>query len=116
MRNISQVNEALRHELAPLLIREVEFPNGLLTITDVDCTSDLKYAKVWVSVLPISVAGSALKILRQKSSFLGSLLRKRLKIGRIPKINWMIDSTESRASILERAIAEDNEEIISLKD
>ena len=49
---IGRINEEIQRELANL-IRTVKDPrvHGLVSITAVDTTSDLRYAKVWLSVL-----------------------------------------------------------------
>ena len=49
---IGRINEEIQRELASLL-RTVKDPrvHGMVSITAVDTTSDLRYAKVYVSVL-----------------------------------------------------------------
>ena len=49
---IGRINEEIQRELAAL-IRTVKDPrvHGLVSITAVDTTSDLRYAKIYVSVL-----------------------------------------------------------------
>ena len=51
-RRTEQVNELLREELSGLLAREVRDPrvSGIVSITGVDVSPDLRHAKVWVSV------------------------------------------------------------------
>ena len=49
---ISRINEDIQRELSSLL-RSVKDPRvqGMLSITRVDCTGDLRYAKVFISAL-----------------------------------------------------------------
>ena len=51
-RRTEQVNELLRQELSGLLSREVRDPrvSGIVSITSVDVSPDLRRAHVWVSV------------------------------------------------------------------
>src|SRR5205814_10017809 len=46
-----RVNEVLKRELSGIITREMKFETGLVTINQVDITSDLKNAHVFVSVL-----------------------------------------------------------------
>jgi hypothetical protein len=46
-----RVNELLKRELSGLIAREMSFEQGLVSINQVDITSDLKNAHVFVSVL-----------------------------------------------------------------
>jgi ribosome-binding factor A len=46
-----RVNEMLKRELSGLIAREMNFEQGLVSINQVDVTSDLKNAHVFVSVL-----------------------------------------------------------------
>jgi len=104
-RRIEQVNQLLQKELGELFLREVEFPkNCLVTITKVETSADLKWAKVWISILPIKFAGRVLEILNKKASYFQSLLGKKLFIKFIPKIIFQVDRTEEEASEIERIL------------
>ncbi|MDO8261450.1 MAG: ribosome-binding factor A, partial [Candidatus Magasanikbacteria bacterium] len=64
MSRMDQINELLREELSILMSRETPIPNGLITITRVKCSPDLKNATILISVLPENVSGSALRKVR----------------------------------------------------
>jgi len=109
-RKIEQLNDQLREELANLIVKEINLENGLITVSYVDCSPDLKYAKIAVSVLPEKYAGTALKNLRRHASLFSNILRSRLKIRQIPKFNWTLDTTESKAAEIEEMIKQIKEE------
>ena len=50
---IGRINEEIQRELSALLrtLKDPRLQSGLLTVTHVDTTSDLRYAKVYVSAL-----------------------------------------------------------------
>jgi len=52
-KRILRINSLIRDELSNILLREVEFPDGVLaTITRVEVSDDLFNASVYISVLP----------------------------------------------------------------
>ena len=109
MSRMEQVNELLRSELAQSINQNVEFIDGLITITRVKCSPNLKEATIFVSVLPETMNGSALSALKKSNARISSSLTKNIKMKYIPRLNWKIDSTESEADELEKAIIEMNQ-------
>lgn len=103
---MDQINELLREELSILMSRETPIPNGLITITRVKCSPDLKNATILISVLPENVSGSALRKVRAQNSYYASNLRKKIKIKFIPKFRWKIDSQERYAASIDRVLDE----------
>jgi ribosome-binding factor A len=103
-RRIEQLNEQLKNELANLIIKEVALTNGLITVCFVNCSTDLKYAKVGLSVLPEKFGPSVLKKMNKLSGRFSRVLRSKLKIRQIPKFNWVLDTTESQAAEIEEII------------
>ncbi len=101
MSRIEQVDSVLLHELGMLLPHFISVRGGLVTITGVSCTADLRWANVYVSILPEKFAGTVLGKLRRQSAEIAKQLQKRVKIRRIPKFNWLNDATESKAAELD---------------
>ncbi|MFH1233885.1 MAG: ribosome-binding factor A [Patescibacteria group bacterium] len=112
-RRIEQLNEQIRNELAFLINKELPMDDGLITISYVDCSPDLKQAKIVVSILPINITGSLLEKLRKHSNFFSQSLRKKLKIRQIPHFNWVVDRTEEKAADLEEIFKQIAEEVKS---
>jgi len=106
MSKIPRWNEILREELAAAVNREVGLPNALITITYVECSSDLKRARVGISVLPDNLAGTALRKLTAGTGELVRILRSRLKLRIMPHFIWEFDATEREAGKIEKLIAE----------
>jgi len=109
-RRIEQLNEQLKEELANLIIRQAPLNNGLITVCFVNCTTDLKYAKIAISVLPDKFGPSVLKKMRKLSGLFSRELKNKLKIRQIPRFNWILDTTESRAAEIEKIIKRIKEE------
>ncbi|HLC89550.1 MAG TPA: ribosome-binding factor A [Patescibacteria group bacterium] len=96
---LPQMNELIRQELNSLILTEVEFPkNCLVTITKVETAKDLRYSKVWFSVMPFVYAKKVLTILRNQIGHLQFLLNKKLSMRPLPRLNFAIDDTEKKAA------------------
>jgi ribosome-binding factor A len=106
MSKIDRVNDLILEELAQAVNREVAIENALITITYVECSPDLKQAKIGFSVLPDNLTGTALRKLIAATSQLVGILRTRTKMRKLPHLIWEFDATEKEASKIERLIAE----------
>ncbi|MFZ4648801.1 MAG: 30S ribosome-binding factor RbfA [Patescibacteria group bacterium] len=112
-------DELLSQELAAIISRELEFPEALVTVLYVNCSSDQRYASVGVSVLPEKFTGSALTALRKASAGMAKKLQAKTKMREVPKLSWVFDPTEKDASKIEnllRKISEGREDEITDDD
>lgn len=102
---IKRVNHLIRQEISELLQREVNDPRlgGLVSITEVVTTPDLKYAEVFVSCIGNDEEKKEiLSTLVAASGFLHNELTKRLKLRHVPILEFRWDnSIEQGARILE---------------
>lgn len=108
MAKADKLNELLREELAAAVNREVAVPNTLITISYVECSTDLKQARIGFSVLPDNMVGTAIRKLESSTSQLVGILRTRLRLRKIPHLIWEFDATEKEASKIEKLIAQAN--------
>ncbi|HPT08328.1 MAG TPA: 30S ribosome-binding factor RbfA [bacterium] len=111
MSKVDQLNRIIQHNLAEIIVGEIESPNFLITISKVECSSDLSKAKIFISVLPDKFSGTALKKLRAKSGFISGILKKKASLVKSPYLEWLIDEDLKRASAIEETL-----EIISQED
>jgi ribosome-binding factor A len=98
-RRIARLNEQLRADLADLIVREVKDPrlSGLVTVTNVDLSPDLRHAKVFVSVLGTDDDRKhSLAALRSASGFLRSQIAHRLTTKRAPDLQFVSDVSIER--------------------
>jgi ribosome-binding factor A len=104
---VEKVNSLLVQEISAILLREIEFPLGVLvTIIKAKATDDLKEAKIFISVLPFEKSGQVLDILRSNIYHLQQLLNKKLRMKPVPKMFFKIDASEEEAEKVERALLE----------
>ena len=100
---IGRINEEIQRELSSL-IRTVKDPrvHGLVSITAVDTTPDLRYAKIFVSVLDKSDVNEVVKGLRSAGGYLRRELGRSLQLRYTPELTFVADdSIAEGAHILE---------------
>lgn len=98
---IKRVNQLIKQEVSQLLLKEVDFTDILVTITKVKTSSDLKYAKINISVFPTEKSELALKIIERNIFNVQQELNKRLRLKFVPKIRFEIDQLEVKAQRIE---------------
>ena len=100
MSRIDQINSLLLNELAGLVEQEVFLRDGLITLSYVDCSPDLRHARIGVSVLPDALTDIAIAKLGKKSALFSAALKKKIKIKHIPKFRWVADEREKNAAAI----------------
>ena len=103
-RRMEQVNELLRSELAKIISQDIKLENGLITITRVKCSPNLQQAKIYISILPENLSGTALKQLKRSNVIFSHKLKGKLNLKYIPRFNWIIDDTERNAADIEQIL------------
>ena len=100
---IGRINEDIQRELASL-IPNVKDPrvSGLISVTAVDTTPDLRYAKIYISVLDKSDCAQVLKGLKSASGYLRRELGHALQLRYTPELTFVRDdSIDQGAHILD---------------
>ncbi len=100
---MGRINEEIQREL-PALVPTVKDPRvtGLISVTAVDTTPDLKYAKAYISVLDKSDSDQVFKGLKSASGWLRRELGRRLNLRNTPELSFVRDdSIDKGAHILE---------------
>ena len=129
---VQRVADQIQRELATLIQLEVKDPRiGMVSITGVNVSRDLAYAKIFVTVLntlsdegevndsTLSEPGELdkleieenLEALKKASGFLRTMLAKRLRIRSVPKLEFRYDGSIERgqqlSSLIDDALAAD---------
>ena len=104
-RRTDRVNGILRREISRVLATELRDPriSAIVSVTHVDATPDLRYAKVHISVLgDEGEKRGTLRALRSASGFVHWNLRKHLAFKAVPSLEFILDeSIEQGAKMLE---------------
>lgn len=101
---IGRINEEIQRELSDLL-RELKDPRvhkTMLSITRVETTPDLRYAKIYVSLLDKEYTKETLAGLKSSAGYLRRELGSSLQLRYTPELQWQADDSITHgAHILE---------------
>ncbi len=98
-KRIGRINEEIQRELANL-IRNLKDPrvHGLVSITAVETTPDLRFAKIHVSVLDQSDVREVIKGLKSSASYLRRELGHSLSLRYTPELQFIEDDSINKGA------------------
>ncbi len=108
-RRPDRVAEAIREVVATFLAEGVKDPRvvGLVTVTGVDLTRDLRHAKVFVSIMGSDVERAAtIEGLASVAAHLRARVGRELRLRLAPEITFRLDESIARAARIESLLAQ----------
>ena len=92
---IGRINEEIQKELSSLLrsVKDPRVQDTMISITHVETTPDLRYAKVYVSFLQEERAAEAMKGLKSAGGWLRRQLSSALQLRYTPELVWALDDS-----------------------
>ena len=106
----------MQRELATLIQQEIKDPRvGMVTVSGVDISPDLKHAKIYVTILGNeNEYQEGVKTLNHAARFLRHELARRLYLKAIPDLRFVYDTSATEgarlAKLIDTAIANENED------
>lgn len=104
-RRTERINSQLRSEISKMIVSEIKDPriSGVVSITRVDTTADLSYARVYISIYGTDIdKRNTLKAMSSARGFIQKELLHRLSIRSMPSLSFRLDETiEQGNEILE---------------
>lgn len=89
-----KLNSLLKEEISLIFLHKLQDPSfGLVTVTSVKVSPDIKSAKVYLSVYEKEKREMILEKLTEVKGFIKSQLAGRLSIRRVPELEFYIDDT-----------------------
>lgn len=92
-----RVAQEIQKEIAVILQREVKDPRvGMVTVSDVEVSSDLAYAKIFITFLfdqDESVIEQGMKGLEKAAPYIRTLLGKAMRLRIVPEIRFIYDQS-----------------------
>lgn len=104
--------DLIKAEISDIFLKQIRDPRiGTVTITDVEVTDDLRYAKIFfVAMGKDQISDEARSGLQKARGFLKRELGKRLKLRYIPDIQFVMDESFAYGNRIEKLIAEIHEQ------
>jgi ribosome-binding factor A len=104
-KRISRLNKLIKEELGKILLKEEDFPKGVLvTITRVETLPNLSEAKVWISVFPEKEAERIFGNLNKRVYFFQQKINKIFRMRIVPKIRFLIETKTREAARVEELL------------
>ena len=98
----------IRDEVARMVASEMKDPRlGFITVTRVELTPDLRYARVYVGVLGEDASGASLAALKKASGFVRREIGRRLRVRFAPEIDFRYDPGLDATDRVARVLAEE---------
>ena len=112
---LKRYNSTFEKEISIILQNEIKDDDiKFVTVTGVEITNDLSYAKVFVTVFDKEKKGTTLKALEGAKSFIRGELSKRVDIRHTPELKFIYDTSiaygEHIEEIIENIHEKDNKE------
>jgi len=113
---IQRINEDIQRVLSTHLrnIKDPRVKQGMISVTGVDTTGDLRHAKVYLSVLGLESEKEFFKGLKSASGYLRRELSQSLNLRYTPELQFELDTSIERGarinSILETLDISDEEQ------
>ncbi len=108
---IERLNHAIQEEISMILMREVKDQNiKFVTITGVETTNDLSFAKVYYTVLDKDKMNETKEALEKASSFIRTKLAEKLEVRHTPELKFIYDTSILYGEHIDKLIEKIKEE------
>jgi len=118
-----RVGQQIQKEIAIILMREIKDPRlSMTTVSAVEVTRDLAYAKVFVTFYndDAEAIKASLEVLADAEGYIRSLLGKRLRARIMPHLRFVYDSSMSEgvrmSALVDQAVASDKSDDTQVDD
>ena len=102
---IERLNHAFQEEISVILMKEIKDEDiKFVTITGVDTSSDLSYAKVYYTVLDDSKRESTAEALEGAASFIRTKLAERVEVRHTPELKFIYDTSIDYGNHIDKII------------
>jgi ribosome-binding factor A len=104
---IAKINELIKTHINDILLKDLSLKGGVfITIAKVDTSPDLRYTHISLSVFPESDRGYVMSTLKKEMYKIQGILNKKLSMRPLPRADFRLDVTESKADNIEKLLKE----------
>ena len=111
---MDKINEELKKELSVIIDNNLKNPHitGMISVTKVKTSPDLRYARVYISLLNCKNVKETMEGLKSASGFMRTELARRVNLRYTPELRFEIDDSMEYGARIENIL----KEIIPNKD
>lgn len=104
----SRVAEEIKKEVSVIIPREIKDPRlGFVTVTAVEVTNDLRYAKIYVSILGGDEdEAKSLSALNSAKGLVRSEIGKRIRLRFAPEITFLVDKSLDKGARISELLSQ----------
>ncbi|UOO37529.1 30S ribosome-binding factor RbfA [Oscillospiraceae bacterium CM] len=105
---IGRTNEDIQRVMSTLLrnVKDPRIQQGMLSITAVDTTGDLRYSNIYLSVLGLQSEKELMKGLKSASGFLRRELGSALSLRYTPELIFHLDKSIEHGAAINKILAD----------
>lgn len=105
---LGRIDEELKKEISNIINYELNNPKitGMISVTRAKITPDLKYAKVYVSILNAKNTKDTLANLKKSSGFIRSEIAKRINLRITPELIFVLDDSMEYGAKIDQILKE----------
>ena len=105
---MDKINEELKKELSVIIDNNLKNPHitGIISVTKVKTAPDLRYARVYISLLNCKNIKETLDGLKSASGFMRSELARRINLRYTPELRFEIDDSMEYGAKIENILKE----------
>lgn len=105
---MDKVNEELRKEISLVIDQKLKNPNitGIISVTKVKTSSDLRYARVYISLINSKSKKNTLEGIKNASGFIRTEIAKSVNLRYTPELTFEIDESMEYSSKIENILKE----------
>ncbi len=110
---MNKIDEELRKEISSIISTELKNPHltGLISVTKVKTTPDLKFAKVYISMINEKSKKENLSILKQSSGYIRSSIAKKINLRNTPEFIFEFDESLEYGSRIDEILKDITKDI-----
>lgn len=103
---LDRIDEELKKEISQVISYELNNSKlkGIISVTKVKITPDLRYAKVYISVLNVGEKGTVLAGLKESSGYIRSRIANTINLRITPELVFVYDDSEEKANRIENIL------------
>lgn len=103
---VDRINEDIKYYVSKIIREDIKNPKitGVISITSVNTTKDLRYAKIYVSIFGTKYTHQTFNELKKSSGYIRKQLASMLKARNIPDLVFELDDSMEYGSHMDEVL------------